>query len=111
MPRAPKKCGKDGCEARVVAKPYCPDHQPVGWSRSTDPRYGAEHRVWRKRVLARARGLCEIRGPGCTHRATDADHVDRLGARYDLANGQAACPVCHGVKTRREAAEARATGR
>lgn len=26
MPRAPKRCGQDGCEARVVGRTYCPAH-------------------------------------------------------------------------------------
>ena len=26
MPRAPKKCGRLGCEARVTGRTYCPDH-------------------------------------------------------------------------------------
>ena len=26
MPRAPKRCGREGCEERVVGVTYCPDH-------------------------------------------------------------------------------------
>jgi 5-methylcytosine-specific restriction endonuclease McrA len=52
---------------------------------------------WRKvrrRVLLRDGGLCQIRGPGCTVKATQVDHivpVNAGGALYDEANLRAAC--------------------
>src|SRR5262245_25658833 len=69
----------------------------VSWSK----RNGIAAAPWREvraRVLSRARYLCEIRGPGCTGRAVEVDHVvpvSQGGARYDAANLRAACKRCN----------------
>lgn len=111
MPRAPKKCAHDGCETRITARNYCDAHRPIGWVSGGPSRTSTtEHRAWRKAVLARARGACQIRGPRCTGRATEADHITpvaRGGAEHALDNGQAACTTCHREKTLREATEGR----
>lgn len=63
--------------------------------------------AWRKAraaCLARARHRCEIRGPGCTGRATHADHVHGIAADPEHKVLQAACEPCHKAKTQREAA-------
>jgi 5-methylcytosine-specific restriction protein A len=109
-PRAPKKCGKFGCEVRGTGH-YCPAHN-LGWNAGPKPRTSTpEHRAWRKEVLARDKGTCQIRGPRCTHRATEADHIINVaigGAEFDLSNGQAVCSNCHKAKTQRESAAGRA---
>ena len=49
-------------------------------------------------VLARDAYRCQIRGPRCTERATEADHIVSLaqgGARLDPANLRAACRPCN----------------
>jgi 5-methylcytosine-specific restriction endonuclease McrA len=109
MRRAPKKCGRDGCENRSTGR-YCPDHRSrwntTGATRTSTP----EHKAWRAAVMLRDRWICQIKGPNCTRRATEADHirnVKRGGAEFDLNNGQAACANCHREKTLREATAGR----
>lgn len=112
MPRAPRYCPSDGCMATLrPGQRYCPEHTPIGWSPRGAERTGtAAHKRWRLAVLERAGWQCEIRGPRCQGRATDADHkipLSQGGAEYDVDNGQAACTTCHRQKTSREAAEGR----
>lgn len=110
MPRAPKPCNHDGCTERVRGRRYCDQHKPTGWAKGPSRTATPEHRAWRTAVLARDRGSCQIKGPRCTGRATEADHVipvARGGAELDTDNGQAACTTCHRVKTLREATEGR----
>lgn len=60
------------------------------------------HRAWRAHVLTRDGGLCQLRYPGCTTLANEADHIIEVsdgGAELDPANGQAACTHCHAKKT------------
>ena len=109
MPRAPKKCA--GCETRVVGKTHCPACQPIGWKSGGYSRTSTtEHKAWRLEVLNRDHWWCAIRGPGCTGRTKTADHIVPVafgGAEFDADNGQAACDVCHKVKTNREAIQGR----
>ncbi len=110
MPRAPKKCADLNCEKRVVGKRYCPDHTVVNWKHEGTPRSATpEHKAWRAAVLKRDKGMCQIRGPRCTYRATIADHIlaDALGGTTTLDNGQAACFNCNQDKAQQESAEAR----
>lgn len=111
MPRAPKKCARTECETRVIGRTFCDEHKPVNWGTGARERTGtAQHRGWRAEVLKRDRGVCQIRDIGCTHRATEADHIIPVafgGPQTDLGNGQAACSSCHQRKTQREAAEGR----
>jgi 5-methylcytosine-specific restriction enzyme A len=70
----------------------------------------ASAKAWRSAVLARDRGVCQIRAKHCTVRATEADHIIPVafgGADGDVSNGQAVCRRCHKAKTQREAAEGR----
>ena len=49
-------------------------------------------------VLYRDRYECQIQGPRCTRRATEADHIVALaegGGRLDLTNLRAACKPCN----------------
>lgn len=106
MPRAPSKCSRDGCETRGTGR-YCAEHKS-GWTSGGSPRTStAGHKAWRAAVLTRDKGACQIRGPHCTGRATEADHIRNVaagGAEYDLDNGQAVCATDHHAKTAREAA-------
>jgi 5-methylcytosine-specific restriction endonuclease McrA len=57
-------------------------------------------RVWariRLTVLVRDQYQCQIRAQGCTHRATQVDHIISLmdGGTDDLSNLQAACAPCN----------------
>jgi 5-methylcytosine-specific restriction enzyme A len=111
MPRAPKKCGREGCEVRVTGKRYCPAHVVIGWQTKGASRTSTtEHKAWRKAVLDRDHWWCQIRELGCTRRANNADHIVPVafgGSAFDLSNGQAACKVCHDKKSKREATEGR----
>lgn len=107
MPRAPRKCSWSNCENRIANTRYCAEHTVHGWtgqSHTSD----ARHQTWRKAVLKRDKGMCQIKDTGCTHRATEADHILNVksGGTYDLENGQAACSPCHKKKTQRESIEA-----
>ncbi|WP_411828688.1 HNH endonuclease [Mycobacterium intracellulare] len=52
-------------------------------------------------MLRDAKGVCEIKRPGCIVRATDVDHK-RRGSDHSRSNLQAACKRCHGWKSSRE---------
>jgi HNH endonuclease len=73
-----------------------------------DRRYStAAWRRTRRRVILRAGGRCEVRGPRCTGIATTAHHLvptSQGGAFFDLLNLQAACAPCnhHGAVTKSE---------
>jgi len=111
LPRAPRKCPHTGCENRIPGSSrtrYCKNHTQHHWGNGGTQR-GWQHEKWAKQVKARD-GACQLRYPGCTGAADEADHILNIksgGARYDPANGQAACTHCHQIKTRHEAAEAR----
>jgi len=110
MPRAPKKCAHQSCEQRLTGRTFCPEHQPINWAKGTSRTGSAEHKAWRTDVLKRDRGSCQIKGPRCVGRATEADHivnVARGGAEFDLRNGQAVCVPCHKAKSLAEATEGR----
>ena len=59
------------------------------------------HRDWAKRVLARDKRICQIKGPQCTTKATQADHIIEWsdGGKETMDNGQAVCVTCHRAKT------------
>lgn len=115
MPRAPKKCNHPDCETRVVARTYCDEHKPINWAKGPSRTSTTAHRAWRTAVLRRCKGVCEIRGPGCTYRAFEADHIEPVSLRPDLEfnldNGQGACPTCHRAKSLIEATIARRAAR
>jgi 5-methylcytosine-specific restriction endonuclease McrA len=62
---------------------------------------GLQSQAWRMlrvAVLDRDLWLCQIRGPGCTHGATEVDHIVARadgGAVLDPANCRAACAWCN----------------
>ena len=63
--------------------------------------YGRAWRNLRRLILARDRGVCQLRLDGCTHRATQVDHVVSLlrhGSSRDPLNLQAACRSCNVAK-------------
>ena len=108
MPRAPKSCAR--CDTKVIGRTYCDDCKPNTWPKGASRTSTAEHQAWRRDVLARDKGSCQIRGPRCIGRATHADHLTPVaegGAEYDLDNGQAACEPCHKVKSLAEATRGR----
>ena len=85
----------------------------MAWSshRRRRPRpSSAEAQRFRVGVLQRDGYVCQLQLPGCTHRATEADHVLawEQGGTNALANGQAVCSSCHKIKTQQEAQAARA---
>lgn len=62
------------------------------------PQYAGAWQQVRRIVLARDGYRCQIQGPRCTGRATEADHIVALalgGARLDPANLRAACKPCN----------------
>lgn len=109
MPRAPKRCGHPGCETRVTAKTYCPEHEAQARDRSSWGR-GSTRQSRRERAeVLRRWPTCHLRYDGCTVTSTQDDHVVPLsqGGTDDLANRRGACEHCHRVKSQREAAQAR----
>lgn len=66
--------------------------------------YTRGHRML-SREYRRVNPLCELRYPGCTFLAIDADHKvpRRAGGRNEWANYQSVCRPCHARKTREDA--------
>lgn len=60
--------------------------------------------AYRKPTMKAARGLCQIRGPRCTHRATQIDHV---GDKDDHTRLRAACKPCHADRSSEQGVIAR----
>jgi len=58
----------------------------------------------RKQIMDRDKWRCQIKGPACLGKATQADHrlAHAEGGTDDLSNGQAVCKPCHDVKTQQE---------
>lgn len=58
----------------------------------------------RQQIMERDGWRCQINGPTCNGKATQADHriPHAEGGSDDIANGQAVCAACHDVKTRQE---------
>lgn len=110
MPRAPKKCGKAGCETRVTGRIHCPTHaaelQWAGAGRGST----RQSRSTRAQVLAQW-PTCYLQYSGCTITSTEDDHVIPLhrGGTDDMTNHRGACHHCHRIKTMNEARAARAT--
>ncbi len=113
MPRAPKYCGRKGCTELVRGKPYCTEHGN-GWK--TSPRTASSRRTgtraWRElraKILQRDRHQCTVRGPRCTIKAVEVDHVVPcfLGGGDEPSNLQAVCHPCHVDRTTAQAQAAR----
>ena len=105
MPRAPKKCGRTDCTARVTGRAYCPTHETEqqtrsGWGRGST----RQSRKLRATVLA-ASPTCYLNYDGCTILATEDDHIIPLsrGGTDHLSNHAGACHHCHTIKSQREA--------
>lgn len=65
-----------------------------------DPAYGSA--AWRKaraEQLARDRGRCTVRGPGCLGAATEVDHIYGLAADPQHRHLRSVCSVCHKALT------------
>ena len=75
---------------------------PVSKLSSTARGYGYTYRKLRPVVMDRDGHQCQIRGPGCTGKATDVDHVIP-GGPNDLSNLRAACSPCNQARRRRPA--------
>lgn len=70
----------------------------TAWANSTRAqRLPGNWQTLRRRILARDKGICQLRLPGCTHRATDVDHIDNRDDHGD-GNLQAACSPCNQAK-------------
>ena len=85
--------------ARPKHNPRRADTRPNATRRG----YDAQHRKWRKLVLARD-PICAgwPKGERCLQPSTVADHVVPIsqgGARFDLANGAGLCASHHGAKS------------
>ena len=81
-----------------------------GYAPSRNPAY--QSKAWkaaRKRQLERDRYQCQIRGPGCTRRATTVDHIHGLAADPQHRHLQSACDTSHRAKTAAESNTGKAT--
>src|SRR3546814_17860281 len=98
MPRAPKKCGRFGCEVRVVGRSYCPAHTPMHSTRSA--RLPSDWPKRRAQVKKRANNRCEARvhQPGCPGTGSECDHII-AGDDHSLSNLQWLSRDYHLAKT------------
>lgn len=100
-PRAPKKCGKPGCEDRVTATTYCAAHTPV-WKNPSGrrQRLPADWDERRDAVRVRAHGRCQAltHQPECSGLGTECDHITP-GDNHALTNLQWLSTPCHKKKT------------
>jgi 5-methylcytosine-specific restriction endonuclease McrA len=69
-------------------------------------RYGQGWAAISRRVLERDRHVCLLQLPGCTGRATTADHIvpRSQGGTHHMDNLQAACRACNSRKGARAVA-------
>ena len=81
------------CGRHITAGSRCPACQASQKHKYTTSRYRTNRRL----VLARDNYECQIRHPGCTHTATEADHINADGDST-LTNLQAACKHCNSGK-------------
>ena len=96
-----RQCQHAGCGASVLPPArFCARHRQGEPQTSRSVYHKAQHRRWRKLVLARD-AICVDCGEAL---ATDADHKVPLskGGSWALSNGQGLCHRCHSVKTARE---------
>lgn len=111
MPRAPRKCPKQGCEQRITNTRYCEAHTEHHWVNGGTPRTTTpEHREQRLRILDRDNRTCQLRYPRrCIGVATEMDHriPVHLGGTDNDDNMQSACEPCHAKKSSDEGNQAR----
>jgi len=67
---------------------------------TTERGYGWDYQKLRPQVLDRDGHRCQLHLPGCTHVATDVDHVVP-GGPNELANLRAACSPCNQARRRK----------
>lgn len=105
MPRAPKKCGRIGCDQRVTGRTYCPAHTAEQQRRAntTARGYGWTHQQHRAAELANY-----TPGPPCTRcgnpilpdQPVQDDHTDDrtgyLGLAHARCNARAGGQRSHG---------------
>lgn len=74
---------------------------------TVDQRYRTpDWRSLRALILERDGAVCQIRDKGCTHQATQVDHITPVadgGAFWDERNLRAACQRCNGTRGARVA--------
>jgi 5-methylcytosine-specific restriction protein A len=116
MPKAPRICpGDDGaCTSLITHGAYCPDCTPKPWAgKRTTSSALTNTAAWkrlRRDVLERDNYQCQLRGPACTHHATQVDHISNTaagGAPLDPTNCASACAPCNARKASAEGAAAR----
>lgn len=110
--RSLRPCRDPVCPALTREKTgYCDEHKALAdpWATrrqgTTKQRgYSGRWKKLRAAVLEAAQYTCQIRGPRCTIRATEVDHIlnKARGGTDDLDNLQAVCRTCHHNKTVRE---------
>jgi hypothetical protein len=93
MPRAPKKCGRPGCDQRVVGRPYCDTHAAEGQTRAntTMRGYGWAHQKARDHAVAHmpdGHPCCRCGEPMYAHQRLDLDHTDDRTAYLGLAHSR-----------------------
>ncbi|RLK45958.1 HNH endonuclease [Cupriavidus plantarum] len=120
MPARPHSiCRQPGCGAATAKPGYCSKHAKSGGGWQPDRERGSRHErgydaEWertRKRILARAKGLCECADCKALDRIRVAREVDHIvskanGGSDDDDNLQAINVDCHKAKTQRERAVA-----
>ena len=93
MPRAPKKCGRDGCEERVRGRRNCPTHT-VAWQGSTRTHANTTQadQDLRAQVLREEPRCRDCGGP-----STEAGHIvpHVLGGEYVRSNLKGQCRPCN----------------
>jgi len=86
-------------KAQVLRPLNLPAYEPKPRLSAKDRGYDADHRFWRKAILARDQ-ICRRCGNA---RASHADHIvsisKRPDLRLDLRNGRGLCASCHSVVT------------
>ena len=106
--RPPGPCTWPGCTHLAErGNSRCADHPHLAWAGSDRrSRLPSDWETRRRRVLERDGYQCQLRLPGCTHLATECDHVT-AGDDHRLSNLQGACHSCHARKSAREGHRAR----
>ena len=99
-------CAAAGCRRTVPKRStFCAEHAAADERRRATKRkrfgYGRSHwQQLRLQRLALAGGVCELRLPGCTRRATHVHLDPALRGNHDAAtldDCRAACPQCSGA--------------
>ncbi len=100
VPRHP--CGWPGCGA-ITVRYYCDKHQcqakakPDHRQSPSKRGYGRKHQRLRATFLQQ-HPICEIKERCEGAPATELDHIDPDGLRFNESNLQAACKRCHSWK-------------